>query len=140
MDFKGKENAMVFMILRTAKLEEGTFGVIHCAGVPFALTAELPWKQNQPRISCIPSGRYICKRVKSPKFGDTFEIAEVAGRDHILFHKGNIPINDSLGCILLGEQFEPLNGKTAILQSGKAVQEFMDKTKGMDEFPLYIFG
>lgn len=130
----------IFMILRTAKLEDGVFGVIHCDGIPFALTAELPWKQNQARISCIPSGVYTCKRVNSPKFGETFEVMEVEGRDHILFHKGNIPINDSLGCILLGEQFEPVEGKTAIQQSGKAVQEFMAKTKGLNEFKLYIFG
>lgn len=35
-------------------------------------TLEPPYKDNQQNISCIPEGRYIVKRHKSPKFGDCF--------------------------------------------------------------------
>ena len=54
---------------------------------------------NKPNISCIPAGNYIIKPVNSPKFGLTYEVCDVKGRTHILFHKGNF-VDDSLGCIL----------------------------------------
>jgi len=62
-----------------------TFGVLKFDNTPFAVTLELDDLENRPNISCIPAGEYICKRVNSPKFGDTFEVANVPGRTHILF-------------------------------------------------------
>ena len=64
-------------------------------------TLENPWLDNAPNISCIPVGSYVCKRVISPKYGETFEITGVDGRTHILFHEGNYPSN-TMGCVLLG--------------------------------------
>ena len=69
---------------------QGTFGVLINGGIPFGLTLERQWLNNQSNISCIPEGGYLCKRVKSPKFGNTFEVTDVTGRSHILFHKGNL--------------------------------------------------
>jgi len=118
---------------------EGTFGVIHDPdGIPFALTAERPWKNNERSESCIPSDVYICKRINSPTFGNTFEVTNVPNRTHILFHKGNVPIDDSKGCILIGEQFEPLSGKMAVLSSKKGYGEFMKLLEGEGEFELVI--
>ena len=77
------------IIKRVSHLEHATFGVLlddHM--VPFAATLEEAWVRNTPNISCIPPGMYTCRRVDSPKFGDTFEVADVPGRSHILFHKG----------------------------------------------------
>ena len=55
----------------------------------------------------------------------------------MLFHKGNVE-TDTLGCVILGEQFESLNGKCAILKSGKAFDEFINLTKGLISFRLQI--
>jgi len=72
----------------TGKL--GTFGTIQEENQPpFALTLEREWHLNERNISCIPAGNYQCKRVQSPKFGNTFEVKDVPHRSHILFHKGN---------------------------------------------------
>lgn len=124
---------------RIAKNPDGVFGVLLHKGVPFALTCERPWLDNKSNVSCIPERTYECRRVNSPKFGDTFEVTGVPGRSHILFHKGNT-MDDSQGCILVGEQFETLNGKTAVLQSGKGYGEFMERLKGVDRFTLWIIG
>lgn len=122
---------------RIANTNDGTFGVLLDEGEPFCLTVERPWLDNQVGKSCIPDGTYICRRVKSPTFGITFEVTDVKDRTHILFHRGNI-MDDSRGCIILGEQYEPLNGKTAVLASGKAFGEFMSRLEGLDQFELEV--
>ena len=122
---------------RLATGEEGTPGVLIYDNWPFALTLEREWLDNQVGISCISAGTYYCERVDSPRFGDTFEVLEVLGRSHILFHKGNID-DDSHGCILVGEQFEPINGKKAIRASKKGYNEFMGILKDDDAFQLII--
>lgn len=105
--------------------------------LPFCLTIERPWLNNEREKSCIPVGDYICKRINSPKFGITFQVWNVLGRAEILFHKGNI-MDDSHGCIIVGERFDPLNGMPAVLASGEAFTEFMSRIWGQDEFALSI--
>lgn len=126
-----------FNLIRVSYLDKYTFGVLLDENLPFCVTLELPWLENKRMISCIPEGHYYCKRVNSPKFGDTFEVMEVPERSHILFHKGNLA-DDTHGCILTGEQFEPLAGENAVVASGKAFQEFKERTKNVDGFFLII--
>ena len=125
-------------LIRVASLDSGTFGVLKVNGVPFAVTAELPWRNNEKNVSCIPVGIYTCRRVNTPKHGGTFEVQAVPNRSAILFHVGNIPVKDSEGCILVGEQFEQLQGKDAVLASRKGFREFIEKTPNVDEFMLSI--
>lgn len=122
---------------RIAENKDGMFGVLIDWDTPFALTLEPQWLNNEPMLSCIPAGEYICKRVISLKFGEVFKIIGVTNRSDILFHKGNI-IDHTKGCVVIGEQFESLEGKTAVLNSGKGFGEFMDKLKGLDEFKIII--
>lgn len=130
-------------IKRTAYTQYGTFGALALKsslaedGVPFAVTLEDPWNDNAPFDSCIPTGTYRCVRVLSPRFNDTFEITEVESRDHILFHKGNTE-KDTVGCVLVGEQYEKIAGVPGIAHSGKGYGEFMDMLEGEDEFILTI--
>mgnify|MGYP001603980654 CR=1 FL=1 len=128
----------MIVIKRVSYLPEGTFGVIMQDGVPFALTGELPWMNNLPQKSCIPTGKYICRRVNSPKFGETFEITGVPGRSNILFHKGNVPKKDSKGCVLIAEEFGQVGINVAVLSSGKGYLEFMDRMKDVGGFELEI--
>ena len=123
---------------RIAQNDDGTFGVLIDGMVtPFALTLENRWRNNEKNISCIPEGWYICKRIISPRFGETFQITEVPGRSHILFHWGNLD-DDTQGCVLLGEEFGVLGGETAILSSKRAFKEFMTRLDGLDKFALNV--
>ncbi len=126
-----------FTLIRVAYTDEGTFGVLLDGGIPFCLTLEREWADNEVGKSCIPIGEYVCGRVNSPNHGRTFEVKDVPGRTVILFHKGNID-DDTHGCIILGEQYEPLDGHSAVLSSGKAMEEFMTRTYGLDEFALTV--
>lgn len=125
------------ILRRVAGTDYATYGVLSRDGVPFAVTLERPWLDNAPRQSCIPAGVYTCKRVQSPKFGDTFEVTGVPGRSAILFHKGNLP-DDSLGCILVGESFNPVKGKPGITASTEGYGEFMALQKGVSTFTLTV--
>ncbi len=113
--------------------------------IPFALTVEPPWKNNTPFISCIPAGRYLCKRYHSPQYEHTFIISNVLGRTYCLFHWGNWggphggkEIGDTQGCVVVGEEFGMLDGVPALLSSKRGFREFLERTKGIDEFHLDI--
>jgi len=54
------------------------------------LLTVLPWRENQRRVSCIPTGVYQCALVNSPRFGRVYEVRNVPGRDHILIHASNL--------------------------------------------------
>lgn len=130
--------SMKFTIKRIASTPEAVFGVMLFDGVPFALTAERPWLDNAPNISCIPEGSYSCKRIDSPQFGDTFEVLNVPDRTHILLHKGNVAAEDSKGCILIGEMFEPVHGQSAVQSSAKGYGEYKKIIEGLDQHFLVI--
>jgi len=72
-------------------------------------TLELPWKNNERRISRIPSNHYIAQKHISPRFGNSIWIRGVPNRSEILIHVGNF-IKDSLGCILVGVDHQDING------------------------------
>ena len=122
-------------LIRLAFTDKATYGVLLYKGMPFCVTLERPWKGNKPFESCIPMGKYICRRYTSTKFGKTFQIMDVPGRTYILFHKGNFA-DDTEGCVLLGEGYEG----DGISQSGKAFDEFTSKLVDVDEFQLNIRG
>ena len=110
-----------FKLVRVAYIPDGTFGVLFDEDIPFALTLEREWNDNKRGESCIPTGTYLCRRVQSPKFGDTFEVCDVPDRSSILLHGGNIE-DDSHGCILIGEMYEKYKGKIAVLVRGKDLE------------------
>lgn len=124
-------------IVRIEESGDGTFGVLSLAGRAFCVTLECPNMDNRQFVSCIPAGRYVCRRVLSPRHGWTFEVTGVRGRDDILFHRGNVA-QDTAGCILLGRRFGSLGAHRGILSSDDAMDEFMATLAGEDSFELEI--
>ena len=128
----------ITLIRISTENETGTYGVLKYLERPFAVTAERESLCNIKNRSCIPEGEYICKRVLSPSHGDCFEVQDVPGRSHILFHKGNIAFKDSAGCVLVAESFDMLGEQEAVLNSKHGYNDFMDILKGEDEFHFTI--
>lgn len=120
---------------RFAYHPEATLGKLTIGDHKF-MVAERPWRNNQPYVSCVPIGEYICERYQSPKFGDTFQLMHVPDRTYILFHVGNYPEKDSHGCLLLGEKI--MAGKPAVSSSRVAVNRFMKLLKDVQSFSLKI--
>ncbi len=121
------------ILARIATGKDGTFGVLIDGNIPFALTLEPPWRDNQKNISCIPGGSYQCDSVNSPRFGYTFSVLHVPDRTHIVFHCGNYT-KDTKGCILVGEQFQ----NDGLLASRDGYKEFMFRLKDYESFSLEI--
>lgn len=97
-------------LVRTYDSDAGTFGLVHYEGHR-CKSLELPWRNNVRTISCIPAGEYICRQIRSPKFGRIYGVFDVPGRSNVLIHSGNFA-GDTLqgydthvqGCILLYER------------------------------------
>lgn len=108
------------------------------------LTMELPYLNNERRISCIPKGEYWIKEHESPKFGfcykvyDKDQVSEVAGRSEILIHLGNYH-RDTLGCILPGASamFIDSDDYLDVSQSGNTTRALINHMEG-SEFKLII--
>lgn len=113
---------------------QGTFGGLYIEGKFFCFTGELPWRDNQQNVSCIPCGQYVCRHVKSPRFGRVFEVTNVKGRSHVLIHAANFCgdknkgfKSDLLGCIALGTKLGRLNKQKVVLASRLALSKFHRK-------------
>jgi hypothetical protein len=78
---------------------EGTNGILLFDGAAICSTIELPWKNNEPRISCIPEGKYGLVKRYSPRHKCHFELKDVPGRQLILIHPANDAIHELQGCI-----------------------------------------
>lgn len=99
---------------------------------------ELPWKNNERKVSCIPEGIYKAIKHNSPKFKDCFWIQDVPNRSEVLIHKGNYH-SDILGCILIGLDLADMNkdGYLDVTSSGKAIEQLMGLI-AVDEIEIEI--
>ena len=77
----------------------GTNGEILHNKVSVCYSIELPWHNNQNKISCIPEGRYELTKRFSQRFGQHLLVNNVVNRDYILIHAFNEALKESKGCI-----------------------------------------
>lgn len=78
---------------------EWTKGVLSIHDVILSYTLELPWKENQRNISCIPEGIYPLVERRSARFAHHMLIDQVPDRDLILLHPANDASQELRGCI-----------------------------------------
>ncbi len=78
---------------------QGTNGALLLDGVKLCATIELPWRNNKPRISCIPEGDYKLIKRYSPHFNVHLQLCDVPGRELILIHPANDAVKELNGCI-----------------------------------------
>lgn len=121
---------------RIATSDLGTFGVFCLGSIPVCLSCELPWKDNQNEISCIPVGSYLCEPWDSEQHPISYRLIEVPNRKDVLIHPGN-SIANSRGCILPGTSFDPIGGVPGVWHSMTAMKELRDLL-GKNEFGLLI--
>ena len=89
---------MVLELTRTY-FPYGTNGKLECEGKLICNTIELPWKNNETRVSCILEGKYFIKKRYSQKFQWHLEVLDVKNRSLILFHPANNALLELNGCI-----------------------------------------
>ncbi len=72
-------------------------------------TLELPWKDNERLVSCIPAGTYPIRPRWSKKYGHHLELLDVPDRSLILIHEANYH-RQLLGCIAVGRNRMDIDG------------------------------
>lgn len=77
----------------------GVNGTLFAGQQKIVDTIELPWRNNQRRISCIPEGTYKLRKRYTSRFGWHCWVENVPSRDAILIHAFNDALKESKGCI-----------------------------------------
>ena len=116
--------------------ENHTLGVLTTDRGYTCFILEPPWRDNQPRLSCIPRGTYSCSIRNSPRFGLRYWLRDTTPRTFILVHPGNT-IKHTLGCLLPGLKIGFINGRRAVLLSRRACRE-LEEHMGHEIFELEI--
>ena len=124
--------------------EFGTFGVATFGQLVFD-SLELPWRDNQPDISCVPIGVYDASVIMSPHFHRlVYLLRGIPGRSDVEIHVANFAGDTSKGwyselrgCLALGLGRGVLETpkdkmQRGILHSGDAINKFMDAAAGLD--------
>lgn len=96
--------------LPTATLGAGTV-FDETGGLAFEFkTLELPWRDNQRSISCIPENDYLVLKMPPTvkRKYEYFWVQHVPGRSGILFHPGNFT-RQIKGCFLPGDAHTDMN-------------------------------
>lgn len=138
-------------LVRKKTSDQGTFGELTTPKGQVFQTGELPWRDNQEMISCIPVGQYVFPFVESLKFPEgTPETSDVPGRTGIRVHKGNWCGNkdfgfdsDVSGCIILGMtqgvgQNRSGNNQQGVFQSTVANAKFREEMGSNETAPPFL--
>lgn len=126
---------------------EITTGDFLVDGKVVAKTIELPWKNNQRGVSCIPEGEYLVTKEPPIPINDPngkkerkywhFRIHDVPNRSGILIHRITY-VKDLRGCIGVGSKYVDLNkdGIPDVVESSITLQYLVDTLP--DKFKLKI--
>jgi len=113
------------LIIRDMFSDKSTLGELFLNGERMCDTLELPYKDNQRNISCIPAGEYKV-RLRYPRESATRDylhllIQDVPNRDFILIHIGNYP-SSTQGCVLVG-----LGSEQDVVHNSRLAMELLVK-------------
>lgn len=125
-----------------------TFGKLKIEWLPEhkdIYTIELPWKDNQHDISCIPAGIYRVIRFNSPAHGMVWKLLGTEPRQDVEMHSGNFACfvklpgsshdTDTKGCILPGMA---LDEGVPMVQRSKEAMSYLYTLIGDDDFMLEV--
>jgi len=124
-------------LIRLETSRGGTFGILKIDKQLFCATLEPPDILNKRNHSSVPAQQYFIQPHYSQRFGKTWIVDNVPDRTAILFHAGNW-VDDTQGCILLGESVKKLRGERAVTNSGETFREFLNIMQGQTRAHLTI--
>ena len=126
---------MVLTLSRTY-FPDGTNGILECEGKFICKTIELPWKNNETKVSCIPEGKYFIKKRYSKKFQWHLDVLDVKNRNLILLHPANNALQELNGCIAPVTKFSGpglgLMSRKAFSKLKNLVYPILDKNESIE--------
>ena len=138
-------SAALLTLVRDTFTENETMGKMYIDGEFVCHTMERPWKDNIPKISCIPEGRYklqlryspIVKKTTHGDYEEGYEITNVPNRTYVMIHISN-KASQLEACIAPGITRGKLDGQNAVLNSRKAFDVLMDKLEERNDWEILI--
>ena len=117
------------LIIRDEFTDKSTIGKLFLNSEWLCDTLELPYRDNQRSISCIPAGQYKV-RLRTAKESSSRNylhllVEDVKDRSYILVHIGNFP-KDTRGCVLVGIGREQDLVKNSTLAMGLLMKEILN--------------
>ncbi len=136
-------------LYRENSKDDGTISALLNGDDEVCRLLELPWRENEQSISCIPPARYwvdYLAESASGHYKDVYHITGVPGRSGILIHKGNYAGDESLGfmsdsagcllpCVSIGKSFNQTMG-----QDSKTALQRLHEVTGRKGFWLEVWG
>ena len=121
------------LVLYRRYFKKGVNGVLHSGEKKICDTIELPWRNNEFQISCIPEGRYKIHRRFTGKFGWHCVVEDVPDREGILIHSFIVAWSESRGCIgpvhkVIGEGIGSYS-RAALVDLMEALDEAFDRNE-----------
>ncbi|WP_340152415.1 DUF5675 family protein [uncultured Marivirga sp.] len=126
---------MSFELIRNYR-SSGTNGSLRYGSEKICHTIELPWKENQPFISCIPEGKYLLEKRITHERGFHLILKSVPGRSWILIHPANDARTELEGCIA------PVSELTGIgkgIRSSEAMDRLLEAFEEAQEKQNHIY-
>jgi hypothetical protein len=114
------------LVIKRVYSEKGTNGALFCCQKLLCYTIELPWRNNEKMVSCIPEGTYKIDFRFSEKFGNHLEVKNVINRSLILIHPANNALKELKGCIA---PVSKITGEGLGISSRKAMLKLMNEVK-----------
>jgi hypothetical protein len=138
-------NNLKVLLVRHLMNERETLGKMHIINDQGKIqksvcTLELPWRDNQRMISCVPEGEYPLILEWSPRFQTKlWTLTNVPNRSGIRIHVGNFTSQIN-GCILPGTHFIDLNrdGIMDVASSRLALNRFHNTLNFIDKTTIKI--
>lgn len=87
------------LVLQRHYYKEGTNSTLFVNGHFICFMIELPWKDNQRTVSCIPEGTYEIRPRYSERFKAHLQVLGVTKRSLILIHPANDAQKELEGCL-----------------------------------------
>ena len=136
-----EDRGVNLLILRDTFTDESTIGELFLDGERFCDTLELPYRDNQRGISCIPIGEYGV-RFRYPRESGSRDylhllVKDVPNRDYILLHRGN-SAKDTRGCILVGQGSQHNKVNNSTLAMDLLMKELINCGHGTKNIKLII--
>ena len=129
-------------LIRTSRTPEQTLGILTVHDPSGTVlyecrTVELPWRENQPNVSCIPDGIYQIRPRFSQKYGAHLHLLDVPDRSLILIHQANFA-RQLQGCIAVGLKHIDIDGDghTDVTQSVIAKNQLLTYVPDLTEITI----
>lgn len=118
-------------------LPTGTNGYLFDGDQLICFTIELPWRDNEPHVSCILEGRFRFIKRYSKKYGWHLALENVKGRSLILFHPANNAQTELKGCIAPVTMLSGIGTGLFSIKANETLKKLVFTVLSNDE-PVYL--